>query len=514
MKPNLLLSVALCSLGTASAAVEKPNVIFILADDLGYGDVSCLDERSQLNTVTIDQFASESVMYTDAHTSSSVSTPTRYGILTGRYNWRSSVKKGVVNGYTNKPVIIDGRLTMADMFRSSGYTTAFIGKWHLGWTWASKEGTGDGVRFNGEAGTDNIDYSKRVSGGPLDRGFDYSFGICASLDHPPYVYVENDYPTIAKSPTKVVDREEIGGFIRTGLVADDLEHSRTLLDITEKACKYIGEQADGDKPFFLYLPFTAPHTPLLPTEEFRGKSSIGTYGDFVLQTDAMLKMVLDAIDDAGIKENTLVVFTSDNGCSPIVQIPKLQELGHYPSAIYRGQKADLFDGGHRVPCFVRYPNKFKPHTVEQTVCLNDFYATFAAMVGYEIKDTEAEDSYNILSTLTSKKEPKAIREATVHHSMNGMFAIRKGDWKLLLTGSSGGWSAPKPGDPSLKDMPDVQLFNMKDDPAETTNLQAKYPEIVKEMKDLLIQYVEQGRSTPGAPQKNEDPYPWEQLDWM
>lgn len=501
MKNVFLATAAILSLLSCTEKQKQPNIIFILADDMGYGDVSYFDNNSKLKTENLDRMAQEGVVFTDAHSSSSVSTPTRYGILTGRYNWRSTLKNNVLYGY-DKALIPADRETMASMLRKNGYTTAGIGKWHLGWDWD-----------NIDAGKDKVDFSKPVQNGPTTRGFDYFYGFCGSLDMAPYVYIENDMPT------SLPDRETVNegkySWWRKGPTGADFVHEEVLPNLVDRACNYIKEKAKADQPYFLYLPLPAPHTPILPTEEFRGKSGIGDYGDFVLMVDAMVGKVLQAVKESGEDGNTIVVFTTDNGCSPAAGIKEMEAQGHRPNSIYRGHKADLFDGGHRIPCILRWPEGTKPHEVRQTVCLTDFYATFAAINGYKLMDSEGEDSYNLLPAIVSETEIDPIREATVHHSIDGQFTIRQGDWKLLLSASSGGWSAPTPTDTlALDSLPPIQLYNMKDDPSETTNVEAEHPEIVSRLRALMAKYVREGRSTPGAPQKNDGEYPWKELDWM
>lgn len=501
MKNVFLATAAILSLLSCTEKQKQPNIIFILADDMGYGDVSYFDNNSKLKTENLDRMAQEGVVFTDAHSSSSVSTPTRYGILTGRYNWRSTLKNNVLYGY-DKALIPADRETMASMLRKNGYTTAGIGKWHLGWDWD-----------NIDAGKDKVDFSKPVQNGPTTRGFDYFYGFCGSLDMAPYVYIENDMPT------SLPDRETVNegkySWWRKGPTGADFVHEEVLPNLVDRACNYIKEKAKADQPYFLYLPLPAPHTPILPTEEFRGKSGIGEYGDFVLMVDAMVGKVLQAVKESGEDGNTIVVFTTDNGCSPAAGIKEMEAQGHRPNSIYRGHKADLFDGGHRIPCILRWPEGTKPHEVRQTVCLTDFYATFAAINGYKLMDSEGEDSYNLLPAIVSETEIDPIREATVHHSIDGQFTIRQGDWKLLLSASSGGWSAPTPTDTlALDSLPPIQLYNMKDDPPETTNVEAEHPEIVSRLRALMAKYVREGRSTPGAPQKNDGEYPWKELDWM
>lgn len=359
---------------------------------------------------------------------------------------------------------------MASMLRKQGYTTAAIGKWHLGWDWN-----------NIDAGKENVDFSKPIANGPTTRGFDYYYGFCGSLDMPPYVYVENDMPT------SVPDRETVNkgkySWWRKGPTGADFVHEQVLPNLVDRACNYIREKAQSDQPYFLYLPLPAPHTPILPTEEFRGKSGIGEYGDFVLMVDAMVGKVLQAVKESGEDENTIVVFTTDNGCSPAAGIKEMEALGHRPNSIYRGHKADLFDGGHRIPCILRWPKGAKPHEVRQTVCLTDFYATFAAINNYKLLDSEGEDSYNLLPAIVSETEIDPIREATVHHSIEGQFTIRQGDWKLLLSASSGGWSTPTPADTlALDSLPPVQLYDMK-------MIRLKRPMLRQSIRMLSIVYV-------------------------
>lgn len=374
MKNVFLATAAILSLLSCTEKQKQPNIIFILADDMGYGDVSYFDNNSKLKTENLDRMAQEGVVFTDAHSSSSVSTPPRYGILTGRYNWRSTLKNNVLYGY-DKALIPADRETMASMLRKNGYTTAGIGKWHLGWDWD-----------NIDAGKDKVDFSKPVQNGPTTRGFDYFYGFCGSLDMAPYVYIENDMPT------SLPDRETVNegkySWWRKGPTGADFVHEEVLPNLVDRACNYIKEKAKADQPYFLYLPLPAPHTPILPTEEFRGKSGIGEYGDFVLMVDAMVGKVLQAVKESGEDGNTIVVFTTDNGCSPAAGIKEMEAQGHRPNSIYRGHKADLFDGGHRIPCILRWPEGTKPHEVRQTVCLTDFYATFAAINGYKLMDSK------------------------------------------------------------------------------------------------------------------------------
>jgi arylsulfatase A len=487
-------------------SVEKPNIVFILADDLGYGDVSCLNKESKINTMNIDKLASPGMIFIDAHSGSAVSSPTRYGILTGRYSWRSTLKAGVLDGYS-PALITPGRRTIADILRDRGYNTAAIGKWHLGWEWN-----------NVDKGVDSVDFSKPVINGPTTLGFDYFFGIHASLDMPPYVYVENDMPT--SIPDRITSGNNIsygnpgydGSYWREGPTGADFRHEECLPEIVRHSVTYIEKNAPSDKPYFLYLALPAPHTPILPSEEFRGKSGLNPYADFVLMVDYEVGEVMKAVNNSGEADNTLVVFVSDNGCSPWADFATLKEKGHYPSYIFRGYKADLYDGGHRIPCIIHWPSKMRnSSTQDQTICLNDFFATFASLTGYKLKDNEGEDSYNILPLILNPEYKKAIREATVHHSINGNFSLRKDNWKLLFSAGSGGWSYPRPGKEE-EGLPKIQLYDLQTDPGETTNLQNEYPLIVRDLSGILKKYIIDGRSTPGATQKNDGKFPWKEVE--
>ena len=490
MKKSWILTSAALALAENAMAQKQPNIIVIFADDMGYGDVSYAGELSKICTENIDRLAHEGAVFTDAHTSSSVSTPSRYALLTGRYNWRSSLKRSVLNGYS-KSLIKPDRETVASMLRRQGYTTAGFGKWHLGWDWSNIE--------NGEQ---KVDFAQPIQNGPTTRGFDYWYGISASLDMPPYVYVENDRVTAL--PNRITESKGMG-FWRKGPTGADFVHEEVLPNLTQRACRYIAEKAKSDQPYFLYFPLPAPHTPILPTKEFQGKSGLNPYGDFVLMVDDAVGRVMQAVGASGEAKNTIVIFTTDNGCSPQARLNELQKKGHYPNHIFRGMKSDIFEGGHRVPLVVHWPKKVKPHQVDQTVCLTDLYATLADISGYELKDSEGEDSYSLLPALRSTKPVKTIREATVHHSIDGDFSIRQGKWKLVLTASSGGWSYPQNESEKVRTgkLPAVQLYDLEADPKEQKNVKNKNPEVAKQLARLFFKYVRDGRSTPGVTQPNE-----------
>ncbi|WP_421948494.1 sulfatase family protein [Phaeodactylibacter xiamenensis] len=476
---------------------DPPNIIIVLADDLGYGDVGAFNPQSKIRTPALDSIARAGMIFTDAHTSSSVCTPTRYSLLTGRYNWRSTLKRGVLRG-DSPPLIPKDRLTLAALLDSAGYHTAFIGKWHLGWDWAKDE--------HGA-----IDFSKPIQNGPNSIGFDYSFGHIASLDIPPYVYVENHMPTAV--PMERTANEDYQGFWRDGLTAPDFVHEEVTPNFFRRSMQYIRERAEQPEPFFLYLALPSPHTPILPSAEWQGKSGLNPYGDFVMMVDHYMGQLNATLQATGISDNTLLIFTSDNGCSPRAKFEELAEKRHQPSHIYRGHKADIYEGGHRVPFIAKWPAVIpsKSHS-GTTICLTDLMATAAELTGQALPENAGEDSYSLVPLF--EQQPGYQRTATVHHSIEGEFAIRQGDWKLALCPGSGGWSVPSPLDAGIDTLPPFQLFNLSVDPVEQNNLINQHAALADSLKHLLTRYIEQGRSTPGPPQPNDGEYPRKQLDWM
>ena len=482
----LVLLTASSSLAAETPEVDRPNVIYILTDDLGYGDVHALNpERGKIATPHMDRLAEQGMTFTDAHTSSSVCTPTRYGILTGRYNWRTRLQKQVLRGF-DKPLIDVDRLTVAGILQQQGYTTACIGKWHLGL----------GLPTTGKSSADktgkNVDWAGRISGGPVDLGFDSFYGISASLDMPPYIYIENDRFVGAATATKA--------FYRKGPAHPDFEAVDVLPEIGRKAVEFIKQQ-QADEPFFAYVPFTSPHTPILPSKEWKGKSKLGRYGDFVMQTDAVVGQIVDALDAAGLSKNTIVILTSDNGCSrKQSKAEELNKMGHYSSAQFRGYKSDLWDGGHRVPFIVRWPARVAAgSTSDQLICLTDLLATCAELSGATVPETAGEDSVSFAAALQGTPI-QSTRQGVIHHSINGHFSYRQGKWKLLLSTGSGGWSNGKTSGDTV-----AQLYDMETDPGETTNLYTSEPEVVSTLLAQLESDVARGRSTAGADQKNDVP---------
>jgi arylsulfatase A-like enzyme len=459
---------------------NHPNIVYILCDDLGYGDVHALNpERGKIPTPNIDRFVTQGMAFTDAHSGSSVCTPTRYGIITGRYSWRTHLQAGVLSGMS-EPLIAPDRLTVASLLKHDGYATAAMGKWHLG------------LAFGKDKWTDPI------TDGPVQHGFDSFFGISASLDMPPFAYIDNNHFTQPPTQTKT--------FKRTGPAAKDFEAVNVVPDLVKKASEYIGSHASDaktGKPFFLYLALTSPHTPLVPTADWKGKSPLGTYGDFVMETDWAMGEVVKAVDSAGIADNTLIVFTSDNGCAPYIGVKELEAKGHYPSAQFRGYKSDIWDGGHRIPFIARWPARVKADSKSsQIICLTDLMATCADLMGEKLPDTAGEDSVSILPALLGQ-DKAPLREAVIHHSIQGLFAIRQGNWKLELCGGSGGWESPKEPEAAKKGLPAIQLYNMTDDIGEMRNVESANPMVVARLTKLLEKYVADGRSTAGAPQHND-----------
>lgn len=462
---TLLLTLAACLLVTRNAtAADKPNIVVILADDLGYGDVQRLNpHRGKIKTPHLDKFAAQGMTFTDAHSGSSVCTPTRYGLLTGRYAWRTRLHSGVLDNYV-EPLVAKDRPTLPRLLQEKGYHTACVGKWHLGFTIA-EWGKGDGKKENLEGAP----VGSVTRDGPTTRGFDHFFGF--------------HHARMMKS-----------------VFADDrvtqlVEPVDMLPLLAKRASAYVADRAKTGMPFFLYLALSSPHTPIVPSKDWKGRSGLGDYGDFVMETDWAVGEVLASLDKAGVANDTLVVFTSDNGCSPQAGTPALEKRGHFASAGFRGYKGDIWDGGHHVPFFVRWPGVVKPDSrSDRLVCLTDLFATCADVAGAKVPAAAGEDSVSFLPELLGK--PEAGRAAVVHHSIKGRFAIRDGKWKLCLCAGSGGWS-PGGGTES------PQLYDMAADPGETKNLAATRPEVVTRLTKLLETFVADGRSTPGEKQKND-----------
>jgi arylsulfatase A len=457
-----------------AASETPPNIVYILADDLGYGDVRCLNpKRGKIETPCLDKLAAQGMSFTDSHSGSAVCTPTRYGILTGRYAWRSRLQDGVFDGYV-QPLIAADRLTVPGFLKQNGYHTAIVGKWHLGFTIEGSDKSGGGKRKGEGAPLGAI-----TRDGPVTRGFDEFYGF----HH-------------ARMMKSVFENDR---------VTQIMEPVDMLPALVRRSSEYIASRSKEKQPFFLYLALSSPHTPIVPSNEWKGKSGLGDYADFVMETDWAVGEVVVALDKAGVADHTLMVFTSDNGCSPAASVDKLEAAGHFPSAEYRGYKSDIWEGGHRVPFFVRWPGKAKAGGQSaQLICHTDLMATCADLLGAKLPDNAGEDSVSILPALLGK-DAGTIHESVVHHSIAGCFAIRQGHWKLEFCPGSGGWGKPGDADARKKGMPEVQLYNLDSDSGETKNVQAEFPEVVGRLTQLLDQTISNGRSTPGPNQKNDLP---------
>jgi arylsulfatase A-like enzyme len=495
-------------------AQGRPNVVFIFADDMGYGDVSGLNPKSHIQTPHLDRMIDEGMYFSDAHTSSSVCTPSRYSLLTGRYAWRTHMKSGVLAGVS--PHLIDpDRMTVADVFKEAGYDTALIGKWHLGMDFAFTGGE-PAPKKGRHTIPDNIEWTQPIKNGPNANGFDYFYGMSASLDMPPYIYIENEAVIGLPTATKA--------FFRKGPAHPDFEAIDVMGEFTTRTVEYIETHA-GDQPFFIYMPLTAPHTPVVPSKEFQGQSDLGAYGDFCMEVDWMVGQVIAALEQKGILENTLVIFSADNGCSKAAlrfaedkmklspQTP--ESTAHHPSLIFRGSKSDNWEGGHRVPFIMQWPEGIQAGThSDALIGLTDFMAMAAELTGVEIPSDAAEDSLSFLPALNGGPIDLSKREGIVHHSVSGHFAIRRGDWKLILTPGSSGWTSPTDQEAAEQGLPEVQLYNLAEDPSETNNLQAQYPEGVHTLAALLNTYIESGVSVKGKTGSNDplEKQRWTQLE--
>ena len=472
-----------------------PNIVYILADDLGYGDIRAYNSESKIPTPNLDRLASQGMRFTDAHSPSSVCTPTRYGILTGRYAWRSRLPRGVLRGYG--PALIEkNETTVAEVLSMKQYQTAVVGKWHLGVDWAYREGFGkddawpdplpEGFAIPGDIDTAYLDFNRPVSNIPNDHGFDYSFILPASLDFEPYCYLENGQltaPLTAYTAGNDLNTGYTEAFWRPGKMAEGFDFYQVLPTFIQKANDFISEQSATEDPFFLYLPLPAPHTPWVPTAEFDDKAQAGTYGDFVHMVDHAVGQVLKKLDELNLTENTMVVFTSDNG--PFWRPNMIERYQHRAAGNLRGMKADIWDGGHRVPFMVRWPNRVNPATVSNAlVSLTDFRATITEMLGLDAEMSRGKDSNSLLNVLLEDEHIHHGRESIVHHSSAGKFAIRVGNWKLIPSLGSGGFSEPRFREPEEGEAPG-QLYNLAEDILEENNLYAQEAERVESMMKLL-----------------------------
>lgn len=456
-----------------------PNIVFILCDDLGYGDIKAMaPEYCAFPTPHVDKLAHEGMRFTNAHSGSSVCTPTRYGLLTGRYCWRTRLQKGVVQA-NDEPLIAENRLTVAGLLKEHGYHTGIIGKWHLNYHYQNPQTQKiiEPKKVDKAAG---VPIGTIIPDGPVTRGFDYFYGF----------HHVGSMKTI----------------VENNRVIKEIEMIEMLRLLAGKSVEYIEsrvKEAQKGNPFFLYVPLNSPHGPIVPSEAWQGKSGVGKHGDFVMETDWAVGEIMKALEKNNLTENTLIIFSSDNGTSPGANFKELNANGHFPSANLRGAKADIWDGGHRVPFIVRWPGNVESGTSnKQLICFTDFMATCAELLGIELTDNTSEDGVSFLPALYGKPISNE-REAVVHHSVSGHFAIRKGEWKLNFCYGSGGWAKPKEAEAKKQGLPKLQLYNMETDIGEKNNLYEQYPEKVEELTTLMESFIEDGRSTSGNHQQND-----------
>jgi len=516
MTRNIPLICALCSVVVPVLAAEDrtapPNVVVIYADDLGYGDVQCDNpKRGKISTPHIDRLASEGLRFTDAHSSSAVCSPSRYTLLTGRYHWRTRLQSGIV-GKWGDPLIAHDRLTVAGLLKQCGYRTACIGKWHLGWDWPI--GTDDKPFFFPSARRDAVAddehraawqrvFAQPIGGGPTTRGFDHYFGTDVP-NWPPFCFIEDD--RTLGIPTEFLPARLLGNNQASvqGPALEDWTLEPILPELAARAERFIANSSKDRKPYFLYMPLTSPHTPLAVNREWQGESGLNAYADFVMETDAVVGRVLEAIDNSGAAERTIVLFTSDNGCAPYIGVTELEKQGHFPSGPLRGYKSDVWEGGHRVPLIVRWPRVVESGGVcGRLVHQADLMATLADIVKRPLPANAGEDSFSLLPLFQGQDQE--VRETAVSQSMRGMFAVRRGPWKLIFGRGSGGWSQGEDANPA-------QLYHLENDLAEMDNLFAKHLETVAELNELMRHLVNNGRSTPGPNQANDVPVRWKPLD--
>jgi arylsulfatase A-like enzyme len=507
--------------GGDAPGAEPPNVVVIYADDLGYGDVQCYNpDRGRIPTPRIDRLAAQGMRFTDGHSSSGVCSPSRYTLLTGRYHWRSRQQAGIVPLW-GPPLIAPDRMTLGTLARQHGYRTACIGKWHLGWDWPIPADRAAVFKAKPERnpkrnekpseGRPPVDdapvpdasqrevwrevFSRPIGGGPVTRGFDVYFGTDVP-NWPPFCFIDNDHTVDIPSeflPSRLL-RDNQASNQGPAIAGWTLEP--ILPALADRAAAFIGDAAGAAKPFLLYMPLTSPHTPLSVNDAWKGRSGLNTYADFVMETDAVVGRVLDALETSGVADKTLVVFSSDNGCAPYIGKPELEAMGHFPSGPLRGAKADAWEGGHRVPFIVRWPGVVAAGSVcHALVHQADLLRTFAEVLGATLPDDAGEDSVSLVPLLRGGDDP--VREHAVSASIQGVPAIRKAGWKYIATPGSGGWG--KGGDQSEP----VQLYDLSVDLGETKNLAAAMPEKVSEMQSLLEELIDDGRSTPGTRQRND-----------
>jgi len=510
---GLFAAGALVSCAQLTGEKELPNIIIIFADDMGYGDVSFFNPDAKVRTPAIDNLAENGLAFTQAHASGSVCTPSRYGLLTGRYAFRSDGAAGGLRGFDGM-VIESGRETLASLLKGAGYATACVGKWHLGVDWATTDNAGK-VLVNDVTGFSNVDYFSALKTGPNDFGFDYSYIHVASTDMPPYMFVKDHqvvdpnviltneiYPSHLDDTVYDWDLRQLtesdvywrrGVWWRHGEISESFRLEECQSSILREGISFIEWQSKNNKstPFFLYLPLTGPHTPWLPVEKFQGKTAIGDYGDFLLEIDNVVAQISHTLKQLGAMENTIIIFTSDNGAAWPLQ--EIERTGHEANFGRRGQKGDVWDGGHHVPLVISWPAKIKkPAIYSKLVSLTDIFATFADLTGQKMHEDSGEDSFSFLHALHGMVD-KPTRDHMVHHSSRRLFAIRKDEWKYIHGLGSGGFTAPGIIQPT-PDGPKGQLYHINNDPMEENNLYLTNLPLVGQLNSALQIVIDAGRS--------------------
>ncbi|MDO6517312.1 sulfatase family protein [Zobellia uliginosa] len=480
---------------------QQPNIVIIYADDMGYGDLQCQNKGSKIPTPNLNELASEGMRFTDAHSSSGICSPSRYALLTGTYHWRR--QHDIVNSF-GPPFFNETDVTLPDILKTNGYKTAAIGKWHLGWNWKFKnEPTGEVFQWNKMRKfykPEDIDWSEPLTGGPLDQGFDYYFGD-GTINFPPYAWIEND--KFVELPREVMDVHNVGFDVnegewefRPGPKVRGWNPYEVLPTLTQKTVAYINQQ-EADKPFFLYLALPSPHAPIIPNEEFIGKSKAGPYGDYMFQTDWVAGQVMKALKDKGLDKNTIVIFTADNGPEKYA-FERAEKYEHFSMGNFRGLKRDVWEGGHHVPFIIKWPGRIKAGAVSQEVISQvDIMATLAEITNTPLPENAAPDSYNLLPLLKGKTYKSPLREATVHNTFKNVWGLRKGKW-LYINKPSGQHSAMPDSFKKLRGYEDFEtpalLFNMEEDAEQRNNMVEAHPDVVQEMSTILETYREQGYS--------------------
>jgi len=490
----LMMSGLLVTSSLFGKSTSRPNVVILYADDMGVADVSYGKPEAKIQTPHIDRLASRGMTFSDGHSSSGICTPSRFALLTGQHHWRRF--HGIVTAY-GKSVFRPEEYTIARMFQEQGYQTGCFGKWHLGWDWNVIRKPGKKKK---SSNADDYDWTKPFPGGPLDQGFDYYFGD-GTINFPPYCWIEGDrFLTIPSQRVMKSKPLAGGGSFRPGPMAESWSPYDVLPTITKKTVEWIEKQEEG-KPFFAYLAFNSPHYPVVPNKEYHGKSQAGYYGDFVIETDAMVGKMVAALERKGVLDNTLIIFTADNGAENLA-FSRLEKFEHWSSGDFRGVKRDIYEGGHRVPFIVSWPGKIEPAShSDEVVSQVDLAATFAKVLGHQLNNEEAIDSYDLLPVLTGQDYEKPLRVATVQNTKKGHYALRKGDW-VYLNQSTG--AARKESKEYLKSLDLVAfpsdspglLFNLKEDPRQSHNLYEDDPERVEEMDALLQKYLKGERCAP------------------